>query len=84
LVTGNEYQDAGPVNLRKYILLRQKMKIKFNSLFNRFSDKKESEQDSVGQGKKDSSYQTSAIIFFGSIISLVIIIILLVIEKYFG
>jgi len=62
------------------------MKIKFNSLFDRFSDKKEkeSEQDSVGQGKKDSHYQSSAIIFFGSIISLVIIIILLVIEKYFG
>jgi hypothetical protein len=58
------------------------MKIKFDDLFNRFSDKKEPEQDSIGQGKKDSSYQSSAIIFFGSFLSINIII-LLVIEKYF-
>jgi hypothetical protein len=60
------------------------MKIKFDDLFKRFSDKKESEQDNIGQGKKKSSYESSAVIFFGSIISLIIIFILLLLDKYFG
>ena len=60
------------------------MKIKFDDLFKQFSDKEESEQNDIGQGKKKSSYESSAIIFFGSIVSLIIIVRVLIIEKYFG
>lgn len=60
------------------------MKIKFDDLFKRFSDKNESEQNDIGQGKKKSGYESSAIIFFGSIISIIVIILYLVIEKYLG
>lgn len=59
------------------------MKIKFDDLLKRFSDKN-SELYDTGQGKKKSSYESSAIIFFGSIVSLIVVIILLIIEKYFG